>query len=285
LTNITEALGSFTAEAKYDDLPQDVVHEMERTILDSVGCAIAGISTERGKISAELARKLGGPAESTILGTSEKVASANAAFANGELINCLDLDAISRVGRHDVPTLIPPPLALAEIKGASGKDFLLATALAFEVSARIKSTSADAHTPGKEKGKMMRPEVEGFASATLGATVGAGKMLGFDTDKMANAIGIAGYFCPPNTFRKWLETTPVRMTKYGPPGWGSHSAVAAVLLSKMGYVGDTDLFEGDYGFLRFMGKEKGLWNTDKVLDGLGSRWYCQVSFKQYPCGL
>jgi hypothetical protein len=45
--------------------------------------------SENGRVSVQPAKRLGGPAESTIIGAS---ACANAVFANGELINALDLD-------------------------------------------------------------------------------------------------------------------------------------------------------------------------------------------------
>ena len=141
MSNITETIANFVSSTGFSDLPEFVTHEMGRLILDSMGCGIAGHVTERGAIAAGMARKLGGPAESSIMGTRDKVSNANAAFANGELMNALDYDALSNVGRHDVPTLIAATLATAEQIGASGKALVVATALALEISGRIKSAS------------------------------------------------------------------------------------------------------------------------------------------------
>jgi 2-methylcitrate dehydratase PrpD len=283
---IIDKFTDFACKIQFNDLPEYVVNEMKRVVLDSIGCAIAGHSTERGKIAADLARKLSGRRESTIIGTNDKVSCANAAFANGELMNALDFDAISSVGRHDVPTLVSTTLALAESVGSSGEDLILATALAFEISLRIRSAVKGIHDPGPEKDKMLWPEVAGYSFASLGAAVGAGKFLNLDQEHMGNAIGIAGYICPPSLGRKFHYTSPIRMSKYGSLGWGAQAGVTAALLAEMGFRGDTDLFDGEYGFWRYIGKGKGEWNMEGVAEGLGQKWRChKIQYKQYPCGL
>lgn len=237
MASITETIASFVETTRFSDFPEFVTHEMGRLMVDSFGCAIAGLSTERGKIAMNAARELGGPAESGIIGTHDKVSCANAAFANGELMNALDFDALSNVGRHDVPTLLAATLALAEKARTSGEDLVTATALALEISGRIKSAILGMHAPGPEEGKMLWPAVNGYSSASLRAAAGAAKLLNLGKDQIANAIGLAGYMCPPNTMRKWVETSPVRMTKYGPPGWGAQVGVTAALLAEKGYGG------------------------------------------------
>jgi 2-methylcitrate dehydratase PrpD len=85
--------------------------------------------------------------------------------------------------------------------------------------------------------------------------------------------------------RKELETSPVKMVKYSPLGWGAQAGVTAALLAGLGYTGDTELFVGDYGFWRYTGKNKGQWNTEGILDGLGTQWAAhQMTYKQYPAG-
>lgn len=283
---ITSGFAEFVSKTGFDDLPDSVVHEMKRVILDTIGCGILGHSTMKGRIAAALAEKLGGNSEATILGTSNKVSSANAAFANGELMNSLDFDAVSQKGRHDVPTVLAAQLAVSESTNASGKDLILSTAIAFEISARIKSAVGSMTTTGSSSEKIPFPEVSAIAEgAPLGAAMGAGKLLNLTPEMLANAIGIAGYILPPSVMRKELETTPVRMTKYCPMGWGAQAGVTAALLAEMGYTGDTDLFVGDYGFWRYTGKKKGEWSTENVLVGLGKEWSAdEMTYKQYPAG-
>lgn len=265
---ICEKLVEFTSKTQFSDLPHDVVHETKRVLLDSIGCAVGALLTDAGKSAVELARRLGGPRESTIIGTSDRVSCANAAFANGELINALDYDA-GAVG-HDTPYVIGASLGAIESAQASGKDLLLAIALGHEISTRLIRAEGGYREAG------------GWASATIAAAASSSKVLNLNQEQMANAIGIAGYVCPPNALRKHLDTSPVRMTKYHVSGWGAHGGVISALLAEMGFTGDTDLFEGEECFWKFTGHKQ--WNAESVLEGLGTKWIHKISYKQYPVG-
>jgi len=284
MDDLTKKLVNFVASIKFKDLPGEVVNETKRVLLDSIGCAIGGILMKRGKICTKLAKKLGGPAESTILGTSTKVSSINAAFANGELINALDYDVL--YGLHIPPYVIPAPLALAETESASGEDLILSVALGHEIARRLQMAAPPllrAKESGTERGKIIFTPVSGHGAGVFGAAVGAGIILNLNPEKMASAMGIAGYAGPPSTFGKWIDTTPVRMTKYGPPGFAAEVGVRSALLADMDYYADTNIFEGEFGYGRFTGFQE--WNKDKVLAGIGREWRClEMSYKKYPCG-
>jgi len=285
MDTLTNQLASFVTQIQFNDVPEDVIYETKRLLLDSIGCAIGGLSMERGRIARDLATRLGGRPESTIFGTNSKVSCDNAAFANGELINVLDSDAIC--GGHVTPYVLPSPFAMAESVQASGKELLLAIALSHEIGRRLDAGGQPMYSiipEGPERGAFKWPSVYGYSAYTIGAAVGAGKIMNLSQEKMANTIGIAGYICPPNTATKWEHTAPVRMIKYGACGWGAKAGVTAALLADEGYVGDTDLFEGDYGFWRYTGSEQ--WDQEKVVKDLGQRWVCrELIYKQYPSGL
>lgn len=287
MDSIMQEVVKFVLETRSTDLPKEVVCETKRVLLDSIGCALCGLWIDRGKISVELARRLGGKPESSIIGTGDKVSCTVAAFANGELINAQDYDAI--LGNHIPPNVIPAALALAESTRASGEQLILAIGLGHEIAMRLMSALSgwweavpdEAARPGTARLKW--PPVHGFSSTIFGATSGAGKILGLNFEEMANAMGIAGYICAPSTMRKWAHTTPVRMVKYGPPGWTAQAGCTAALLAQMGYTGDTNVFDSEFGFWRFIGSEK--WKPELILEGLGKKWRSlEVSYKQYPAG-
>lgn len=276
-------MSDYTTEIKYDDVPADVVHQIKRVILDSIGCAFIGQTTDRGRIAAELAIKLGGKAESSIFGSNNKVASTNAAFANGEAMNALDYDALSAAAVHDVPVIIPATLALAESTNASGKELILSAALAFELSARLKAAGAKIRL--NDSGEFKWPEVLGYSAVTLAAAAGASKLLKLDGEKTANAIAIAGGICPPNIFKKFIDTTPIAMIKYCATGWEAQTALTSAMLAENGYLGNTQLFSGNFGYYKYMGmgdiKEE---TIAELLADLGSNWRShQINYKQYPC--
>jgi 2-methylcitrate dehydratase len=277
MRKITEDLLRFVTKAKYEDLPDEVVHEAKRSMLDALGCAVAGIATDKGKIAASIARRLGGTDESTIVGLGGKVSCSNAAMANGELINALDYDGIS----HVHPFAIPPALAMAESVRSSGKGLILASVLAQEVTKRF--TLALMSLVAKLTEEARTPDVFGNSNeAIFGATVGASKILSLESNELAHALGIAAYLCPLPVCKDWEETVPKSMIKYVPVGWVCQGAVTATLLAQSGFTGNPRVFDGDYGFWRFYGAER--WSPDVIVDGLGTKWhFMEMAYKSYPC--
>jgi len=272
----------FVTATKFGDLPGPVVHETKRVLLDSIGCALGGIATEKGKFSIELARRLGGVPESSILGIGDRTSCATAAFANGELINALDMDAILLPPGHIAPFVIPPPLALAESVDASGEDIISAVAIAHEISVRL--AKALNLSPGvfNTEGEFIYAPVEGYGQAIFGGAAAAGRVLKLNEEKMSSALGIAGHICPVPTFMKWARTVPSTLTKYQSAGWVSQGGVTAALLADTGYYGDASVLDGDYAFWRFFGAEK--WDPEHLTDQLGERWhFLATQYKPYPC--
>lgn len=286
--NVTEFLARFGVELKYSDLPGEVVQEVKRLLLDSVGCGLAGHFLDKGRFAARLATDLGGPPEATIIGGS-RVAVSNAAFANGEVINALDFDPLNWPTGHIAPYVIPAALALAERNKSSGKDLILAIALSQEISTRLGLALSTFREPvkGADGNITYTPApVFGYTCACIGGTVGAGRILDLDVAKMRHAMGIAGYNTPLAPVVKWVRTLPMPMTKYSSGGWTSQAQVTAALLAASGYTGDTTVLDGEYAFWRFYGSLR--WEPDKVVSALGAKWLFPglTEYKIYPfCGI
>ena len=88
-------LTDFVYEAEYEHLPAEVVKESKRLLLDSIGCALAGTTSDKGKWGLKFAKQFHGwPSQATVFGFGEKISVLGASFVNGELINALDYDAI-----------------------------------------------------------------------------------------------------------------------------------------------------------------------------------------------
>ena len=212
MSSLSQQLCNFADATKFEDLPQDVINEAKRLIMDSIASAFAGIGSDKGKFAIELSQKLGSGNESSIIGARGKTSSSSAAFANGELVNAIDIDAFESPHGHFPPFVIPSILALAESKGASGKDLILATALGCEVARRVDSgmTPASAILDPKRGEHSL---TLGNSHFIFGGVVGSSKILKQNQEKMINAFGIAGHFCPVPSERKFQETIPIPMTK------------------------------------------------------------------------
>ncbi len=277
-SSYTETLAAFAVRTSFTDLPGDVVHATKRLILDTIGDAVGGFSTDIGKIAIDFKRDLGGRPESTILVVGEKTSCTSAAFANAALANALDADEnIFHLG-HMAQCAVMPALAVTERLGASGKDMITAVALGYELAGRIGDACKLAVLD--QDGKIHRAKYNGLNWNIFAAVTGAGKLLGLDESKMANALGIAGYSTPVPVAGKWLSS-PRPHTKYAFYPLMAESGTAAALLAARGFTGDRQILDGDLGWWRMAGALDCDW--DALTGNLGGRWtVTEASFKPYP---
>jgi 2-methylcitrate dehydratase PrpD len=282
MKGLTQELADFVAGTEYEDLPDSVVHEAKRVLLDSFGCALAGLGSRKGSISVDLAKRLGGPSESTIIGTGIKASCTSVAFANGELINALDFDAMLQPAIHVAPFVLPPAVALGESRSTLGKEIILAAVLGHELSARVACGLSREFTAVKGSSEVLWPLVHGYSCNVFGSVASAGKVMKLDGKKMVNAIGLAGYLAPMQASVQWQRSGTASLVKYASPGWIAQTGITAALLAEMGYWGDASVLEGGHGFWRFAGSET--WEPEAVTKNLGQEWYIlKTSYKPYPC--
>jgi 2-methylcitrate dehydratase PrpD len=281
---MTSELAAFAINTRYEDVPDQAMYEAKYLLMDTIGCALAALTTDKGKMTVALSKRYGGPPESSIIGVTGKVSCASAAMANGELIGTVDYDA-TMAGGHAPPYVLPAPLAMAEVTGASGKELLSAWALGLEISARVASAVQQYHganLSGSKKDTWSWGTRWGQAYSNFGAAAAAGRLIDLNQTQMENCLGLAGHFCQVLTHERFTMSTHRHMTKYGLPGWQNHGAVSAALLAQMGYLGDTDVFNPDEGFWKFVGYEE--WYPEFIMTDLGKNWiFAEVKYKLYPC--
>src|SRR5687767_4212532 len=111
----SRALAEFSSSLSFDHIPTEVVDLTKRLLLDSLGCALAASTIgDACPQTIQAMSELGGPGQSTILGTRTKVSAPFAAFANGGLVHALNYDAIGRtsagrnIGHIGVVCLVAP---------------------------------------------------------------------------------------------------------------------------------------------------------------------------------
>lgn len=282
MDTLVNQLARFTAEnTSIESLPQDVIHETKRVVLDSLGCAAAAVGEAGANAGIEHGKCLGGGMpDATILGTGERVSVFGAAFANAELINALDFDAVLPPG-HVAPYVVPGALAYAEKLEASGAQLISAVASALEISNRLGK--AMTYQRDMKDGKPDTPDVLGYSVTVFGAAAAIARVQGFNAELTANALGIAGSICPVNAQRAWIEHAPSTSIKYVMPGQIAQSAMTAVSMAELGHTGDRLMLDdAKYGFPKFIGS--GRWASENVGTGLGKTWRfpAENTIKPYP---
>ena len=65
----TELLSSYACGLTFEDLSPETVHQVKRTLVDTLGCAIGGYLSEPAKIARRLAGSVTSSAPSRIIGT------------------------------------------------------------------------------------------------------------------------------------------------------------------------------------------------------------------------
>ncbi|MGB9630276.1 MAG: MmgE/PrpD family protein, partial [Thermodesulfobacteriota bacterium] len=275
MESITSILSRFTISTGYNDIPKDALHDAKRIILDNLGCALGGYTLDPSKNFIRTITKLGGTQESTILGDGSLIPSPLAAFVNAKLGNLMDMDDVFYNIGHQSPVVFYPALAIAEKENVSGKDFLVAFTLGFDISSRVVLALGTMFD--KEGNRFVPSDITGFGHSIFGGTAAVGRLLHLNLEKMTNALGIAGIYSLAPLSHK--SVTNMSMTKYQ-LDISSLNAVLSALLASEGCTGPQTILD-DSIYAKALGKKT--FNPSLLLDKLGERWYIsETSIKPYP---
>src|SRR5260370_40383930 len=140
---LAHQLAEYACSLQFEDLSKDVVHEVQRRVLDSLGCAIGAWKEEPCAIARKVASDFSAKDGSTIIGTNHRAPPDWAAFANGCCIRYFDYNDtyLSKEPAHPSDN-IAAALAVAESVGASGRELITAIALAYEVQCRFSDAAS-----------------------------------------------------------------------------------------------------------------------------------------------
>jgi len=229
-----ERIASFAHAARPEHLTSEIRKLYKRNILDSLGCAIAGLQGEPFQALREQFEEYRAPGRCTLIGGG-KTSADQAAFFNSSLVRYVDLlDSYMADGGLCHPSdNFGTVLAAAEQAGASGEEFMLALAVAYEIQCRFTAA-----VPVMAKG------FNHALQLAISAAAGAGKLFGLSTDEISNAISIATV---DNISLTCVHAEKVSQWKGFSPGMTGMRAVYATSLAKRGFTGPKGLFEGPYG--------------------------------------
>ncbi len=269
MSNVTLTMAEWAASTTYEDLPAEVVTEVKRYLMDSVGCALGGAQQHDVHMARKVLTEIAGSGDATVLVTGEKMDPVSASLLNALMIRVMDYNDIYWKQDPSHPSdIIPAAMAAAERAGGSARDLILGIALAYEFEQRM----CEASFPGVRE--------IGWHHATLTAAVSpivAGRMLGLNAEQIQHAIGIsASRHCSTGS----VTAGKLTMMKNTVDPMATQSGVLAALLAEQGYTGPEHVLDGKEGFSHVFDTE---WKFDILTDGLGDSWrILQCGMKFFP---
>ena len=261
---VTEQFANWIVSTRFEDIPAKGMETVKQSVLDWIGCALAGSVRKEACIVVDFTREQGGTPQSRLIAFGDRTSSANAALANGVMGHLEDFDDS---GAHPASYLTPMVLALGEELHLSGSQILLAWALGFDISSRI--------------GSGLHPDRAWHTTplfGTMGAAAGASKLAGLDVNQTRMAFGIAA------SETSGLMRNFGTMTKSFHPGNAARSAIVAAKLAGRGFGADPDIIEARYGYADCFGGEKCY--LPAMTQFLGSVWHIAAKgpdVKVWPC--
>ena len=247
-----------------------MVEAVKITILDTMGAALAGSSSEAGRGIARVAQRYGGTTGSTLVAHGVNVAPPMAVLANGVMARCRELDGTHETGGGHVGVcIVPAAFAIAETATSpvSGRDLTLGIALGVDMLCRLRM--------GAGKSVAIGWMAETMAPMSI-AAVGA-KLLMLDEERMLDAIGLAYASCSGNV----QPTVEGAWSLWVPAGSAGANGILALDMAREGFLGPRNPLCGEFGLYRLY--FRGDYDESALLGELGERnEITNSSLKPYP---
>jgi 2-methylcitrate dehydratase PrpD len=276
----TDAIARYIATTTLGGIPAPAVAQGKRCLVDGFGVILAGSTVHGSAIVRDYVKSVNAGREATILGAGSFAASAaHAALVNGASGHAMDYDDTQlsttpdrTFGLLTHPTIpaLSSALAIGERHAVSGRAFLEAFLIGFEVECKI----AEAIDPDHYN--------RGFHSSgtigTFAAAAAAAKLMKLPEPQIKHMLAIAASMSSGIRVNFGSMTKPLHVAR------ASQNGVVAAELARGGFTGGDDGLDGQWGFFQVFG---GGADLDRLIPVLGKTYSIVspgVSVKPYPCG-
>jgi 2-methylcitrate dehydratase PrpD len=267
----SSALARFVATQERAGLPDEVVHEARRALVDHLAVVIAGVDDPTTARVRDVLLDTCASRAATVLGTGTRASAPHAAFVNAFASHVLDLDDVYNppgTTVHGSCSVWPAIFAMAELVPVTGERAMTAFVVGFETETRVAHASGQSHYDA------------GWHVTGTSGHVGAGAAVAhaarLDAVATGHALGAAA------TQAAGLRVMAGSDLKSMHPAKAAHDAVLAVLLARAGLTAGDRPLDGDYGYLDVMSSQPEPHQLDRAL---GASWNLLANgYKLYPSG-
>lgn len=257
-------LSDFLARCRFEDIPAATVERARLLTADTLAVIASGAAEP--EVLGMVDRIAKTPGEALVIGTRQRTEAGKAALLNGLAGTFLELDEGNQFARgHPGIHVFPAALAICEQRRLSGRDFLTALVLGYEVGTRIGIASK------------MRMSMHPHGTwGTVGAAVAVGKLAGYDASKMAEIINVSSTLGLGTSRQTMLQGGTVRNSF---AGLSNQLGILAWDMVESGIVGEADGLTSVWGSVLSES-----FNPAEMTRELGSRWeIARNYFKRHAC--
>jgi 2-methylcitrate dehydratase PrpD len=255
------ALAAYIAATPGRALPAAVEEKTRHHILDTLAAMLSGSRLRAGMLAAGYVSRLGGVKEATVIGTALVVPAEFAALANGMSGHADETDDSHLGGRfHPGCGIVPAALAVAEHADRSGREFVRAVTLGYDIGARLVMSLGYA-----------RPNSNAHSTHSLGTAFGAAAagaaLMHFDARQARHVLSYAAQQASGVPY--WHRDIDHVEKAFDFGGMGARNGVAGALMVAAGFSGIDDPFTGRNHFYTAFGEKPQL---PLLVQELGTRF-------------
>ncbi|GEM_PF-1709519 len=224
-------------KVRYEDLSPEVIKRTKLCILDNLGVLAHTSLLKPSRLYVERPLAIGGAREATVWGFNVKLPLETAAACNALLIHGNEIDDSDfRSNYRPSCVSLAPALTVADYCKASGRDLLLATAIAYTVNGLLA-----AQLNGLQGLGFMPSSVVGAA----GAAAVYAKLKKFDTEKTEWALSL-GIGAGGGLFQYYFDQTEEKKLHVAR---AARSGIECAMLAAKGWEGPAHIVEGAAGMM------------------------------------
>src|SRR6478672_4877659 len=229
-----EALAKYAARASFADLSAQSRQQLPVHILDSLGCCIAALGAGPVEACRAQVADFGGTGPSTLIGGG-KANLIYAAFWHTALVRYVDFmdNFLAPTETCHTADNFGVALTIADYVGGSGRDLMLAVALAYTVQSRFV-----------DHANFMTRGFDHTAQLAFSLNAAAGKLLGLSEPKIANAIAMAA---ASDASFAVIRAKPLSQWKGLASAQSALGAMNTLFLARRGVEGPLRVIEGPNG--------------------------------------
>jgi 2-methylcitrate dehydratase PrpD len=259
-------LAEFVATLTAAQVPSGIQARAAELFIDWLASALAGKGSAAVESIARFTRAMG-PADgaSEILIDRSRSSPLMAAMVNAAASHVVEQDDVHNGSVfHPATVVFPVALAIAQERGCSGVEFLVAAVAGYEVGIRVgeflgRSHYKIFHTTG--------------TAGTVAAAATAAHLLGLATPAVLHALGSAG----TQAAGLWEFLRDAADSKQLHTAHAAGAGLTSAYLAQYGFTGAQRILSGPRGLAAGTSTDH---DVGRLTDGLGSRWaLAETSFK------